>query len=160
MTFYVLWTIISSSPNLFPTNWPNMSPQCSPSVFCSPWLTHPTCWWFDRRPLPGTNHSHATCKDQFPCSGTVHKLCQRMLMQLCLPSHSIRFWPMSTNIFTSVQLGPCTLCGSETCDCEETGVDRPVFDLPMPWGTPLAAAVIKCVWFWSSTNSDGKLRCN
>lgn len=60
-------------------------------------------------------------------------------LQLCCPSHSIRFWPMRTNIFASVQLGPRTLWASGASDCDETDVERPEFDLPLDCTPPLKA---------------------
>jgi hypothetical protein len=49
-------------------------------------------------------------------------------MQLCLPSHSMRFCAMRTNISASVQLGPLTLWGGSPAGCEGADDDLPAFE--------------------------------
>ena len=65
------------------------------------------------------------------------KLAREGWLQLCLPSHSIRFWPIRTSISDSVQLGPRTLWGSGASDSEKTDVDRPDKVVPLGRKPPL-----------------------
>ena len=80
-------------------------------------------------------------------------------LEICLSSHSIRFWPMRTSISGPVQLGPRTLCGSAACDWDEICADCPTLDLPPP-RPPLCPAVgVIGPGSSPSKNSSGKSIC-